>query len=97
MCIKAKYILQKSTPKIKQSAVKLTISQFFQKIKSRSINKQILNPPLGLVVEHFASFHFVVAIVEHGTPVLTKDWQSHHLLYCFVTNIVTCRIHSVNH
>jgi hypothetical protein len=40
MCRKAKYILQKSTPKIKQLAIQLAISQFFQKFKSRSTNKQ---------------------------------------------------------
>jgi hypothetical protein len=31
MCRKAKYILQKITPKIKQSAIQLAINQLFQK------------------------------------------------------------------
>jgi hypothetical protein len=33
ICIKAKYILQKSTPKINQSIIQLAIRQFFQKLK----------------------------------------------------------------
>jgi hypothetical protein len=38
-----KYILQKQTSKIKQSAIQLATSYFFKKLKSRSTNKQILN------------------------------------------------------
>jgi hypothetical protein len=36
------YILQKPTPKIKQPTIQLVISQLFQKLKSRSTNKQSL-------------------------------------------------------
>jgi hypothetical protein len=53
MCRKAKYILQKITPKIKQSAIQLAINQLFQKqfpkktllqkLKSRGTNKQGLS------------------------------------------------------
>jgi hypothetical protein len=45
VCKKAKCILQKPTPKIKQLDIQLAMSQLFQKLKSRSINKQGLNPP----------------------------------------------------
>jgi hypothetical protein len=49
MCRNIKYILQKSTHKIKQLVIQLAINQFFQKVKSRSTNKQtvelITNPP----------------------------------------------------
>jgi hypothetical protein len=43
VCKKAKYILQKPTPKIKQSTIQLAISQLFQKVKNRSTNKQVLS------------------------------------------------------
>jgi hypothetical protein len=42
MCRNTKYILQKPTPKIKQPAIQLVISQLFQKLKIRSTNKQAL-------------------------------------------------------
>jgi hypothetical protein len=44
VCIKTKYILQKSTPKIKQTTIQLGINQLFQKLKNRSTNKQDLSP-----------------------------------------------------
>jgi hypothetical protein len=43
MCRKTKYILQKPTPKIKQLAIQLTISQLFQKPKNRNTNKHGLS------------------------------------------------------
>jgi hypothetical protein len=42
MCRNTKYILQKPTPKIKQPAIQLAISQLFQKLKRRSTNKQAM-------------------------------------------------------
>jgi hypothetical protein len=42
LCRKAKYILQKPTPKIKQPTIQLAISQLFQKLKSKSTNKHDL-------------------------------------------------------
>jgi hypothetical protein len=46
VCRKAKYILQKPTHKIKQPAIQLAISQLFQKLKSKSTNKQGFIPQL---------------------------------------------------
>jgi hypothetical protein len=43
MCRKTKYILQKSTPKIKQPVIQLAINQLFQKLKNRCTNKQALS------------------------------------------------------
>jgi hypothetical protein len=43
VCRKAKYILQKSTPKIKQTTIQLAINQLFQKLKNRNTNKQTIN------------------------------------------------------
>jgi hypothetical protein len=43
VCRNTKYILQKPTPKIKQSAIQLVISQLFQKFKSKNTNKQGLS------------------------------------------------------
>jgi hypothetical protein len=43
ICIKAKYILQKSTPKINQSIIQLAIRQFFQKFKNKTTKKQDLS------------------------------------------------------
>jgi hypothetical protein len=56
---KAKYILQKLTPKIKQPTIQLVISQLFQKLKSSSTNKQglKLSPP-----DHFGTHHLRVQI-----------------------------------
>jgi hypothetical protein len=47
---KAKYILQKLTPKIKQPGIQLAINQLFQKLKRRSTNKQGLNELNGNIV-----------------------------------------------
>jgi hypothetical protein len=43
MCKNITYILQKPTPKIRQSAIQLAISQLFQKLKSRSTDKHGLS------------------------------------------------------
>jgi hypothetical protein len=56
MCRKLKYILQKPIPKIKQLAIQLTISQLFQKLKSRRINKQDINPIPSIISFNPACF-----------------------------------------
>jgi hypothetical protein len=40
---KAKYILQKTTLKIKQLVIQLAINQLFQKLKRRSTNRHDIN------------------------------------------------------
>jgi hypothetical protein len=42
ICIKAKYILQKLTPKINQSIIQLAIRQFFQKLKKPQKNRTLV-------------------------------------------------------
>jgi hypothetical protein len=51
MCRKAKYILQKLTSKINQSAIQLTINQLSQKLKNRNTNKQALKWPRALTAQ----------------------------------------------
>jgi hypothetical protein len=42
-----KYILQKSTPKIKKAIVQPVINQLFQKLKNKNTNKHDLVPNTG--------------------------------------------------
>jgi hypothetical protein len=62
ICIKAKYILQKSTTKINQSIIQLAIRQFFQKLK----NKTTKNRTLVVCMQHETHMANIDSQNAHG-------------------------------